>query len=64
VAGFDSDVRCIIYARPTKSEIRWLQSIGRSLRPVDNFSKLYTEYLSKRSSLLAGREIKEANHGI
>ncbi|WP_228745891.1 hypothetical protein, partial [Klebsiella pneumoniae] len=23
VAGFDSDVRCIIYARPTKSEIRW-----------------------------------------
>ncbi|MDC9622116.1 DEAD/DEAH box helicase [Xenorhabdus sp. XENO-7] len=34
VAGFDSDVRCIIYARPTKSEIRWLQSIGRSLRPA------------------------------
>ncbi|MDC9591874.1 ATP-dependent helicase, partial [Xenorhabdus sp. XENO-10] len=32
VAGFDSDVRCIIYARPTKSEIRWLQAIGRSLR--------------------------------
>lgn len=32
VAGFDSDVRCIIYARPTKSEIRWLQSIGRGLR--------------------------------
>ncbi|TDB57217.1 DEAD/DEAH box helicase, partial [Photorhabdus khanii] len=32
VAGFDSDVRCIIYARPTKSEIRWLQTIGRGLR--------------------------------
>ncbi len=32
VSGFDSDVRCIIYARPTKSEIRWLQSIGRGLR--------------------------------
>lgn len=32
VAGFDSDVRCIIYARPTKSEIRWLQCIGRGLR--------------------------------
>ncbi len=32
VAGFDSDVRCIIYARPTKSEIRWLQSLGRGLR--------------------------------
>jgi len=32
VAGFDSDVRCIIYARPTKSEIRWLQCLGRGLR--------------------------------
>lgn len=32
VAGFDSDVRCIIYARPTKSEIRWIQCIGRGLR--------------------------------
>jgi superfamily II DNA or RNA helicase len=32
VAGFDSDVRCIIYARPTKSEARWLQCIGRGLR--------------------------------
>lgn len=31
-AGFDSDVRCIIYARPTKSEIRWLQCLGRGLR--------------------------------
>lgn len=31
-AGFDSDVRCVIYARPTKSEIRWLQTIGRGLR--------------------------------
>lgn len=32
VAGFDSDVRCVIYARPTKSEIRWLQALGRGLR--------------------------------
>lgn len=32
VAGFDSDVRCIIYARPTKSEARWLQCLGRGLR--------------------------------
>lgn len=31
-AGFDSDVRCIIYARPTKSEMRWLQVLGRGLR--------------------------------
>lgn len=32
VAGFDSDVRCIVFARPTKSEIRWIQIIGRGLR--------------------------------
>lgn len=32
VAGFDSDVRCIIFARPTKSEIRWIQILGRGLR--------------------------------
>ena len=32
MAGFDSDVRCVIYARPTKSEIRWLQALGRGLR--------------------------------
>lgn len=34
VAGFDSDVRCIIFARPTKSEIRWIQVLGRGLRPA------------------------------
>ena len=32
VAGFDSDVRCIIYARPTQSEIRWVQCLARGLR--------------------------------
>lgn len=32
VAGFDSDVRCIVYARPTQSEIRWVQCLGRGLR--------------------------------
>ncbi|MGV1256658.1 DEAD/DEAH box helicase family protein [Klebsiella pneumoniae] len=32
VAGFDSDVRCIIFARPTKSEMRWIQILGRGLR--------------------------------
>ena len=35
VAGFDSDVRCIIYARPTKSSIRWVQCIGRGLRTAE-----------------------------
>ena len=35
VAGFDSDVRCIIYARPTKSEMRWIQCLGRGLRTAE-----------------------------
>lgn len=32
VAGFDSDVRCIILATPTKSEIKFVQCVGRGLR--------------------------------
>ena len=32
--GFDSDVRCIILARPTKSEMLYVQMIGRGLRPA------------------------------
>lgn len=39
IAGFDSDVRCIIYARPTKSEIRWVQSLGRGLRTAKGKDK-------------------------
>lgn len=30
--GFDADVRCVILARPTKSEILYTQMIGRGLR--------------------------------
>jgi superfamily II DNA or RNA helicase len=33
--GFDSDVRCIVLARPTKSEILYVQMIGRGLRTAD-----------------------------
>lgn len=32
VAGFDSRVRCIIFASLCGSEMRWIQSIGRGLR--------------------------------
>lgn len=39
VAGFDSDVRCVIYARPTASEIRWIQSLGRGLRSAEGKDK-------------------------
>ena len=33
--GFDADVRCIILARPTKSEILYVQMIGRGLRTAE-----------------------------
>jgi len=32
IVGVDWDVRCIIWARPTKSEILWVQGYGRGLR--------------------------------
>ncbi len=34
-AGFDSDVRCIIWARPTKSETVWMQGTMRGSRPAN-----------------------------
>jgi DNA repair protein RadD len=37
--GLDEDVRCIIYARPTKSRIRWDQCIGRALRTAKGKGK-------------------------
>jgi DNA repair protein RadD len=33
--GIDLDVRCIIDARPTRSRIRFVQTIGRGLRPCE-----------------------------
>jgi DNA repair protein RadD len=33
--GVDWDVRTIVLARPTKSEMRYVQAIGRGLRPAD-----------------------------
>jgi DNA repair protein RadD len=33
--GVDWDVRCIVLARPTKSEILFVQIIGRGLRPAE-----------------------------
>jgi DNA repair protein RadD len=33
--GIDWDVRCIVLARPTKSEILFVQIIGRGLRPAE-----------------------------
>jgi DNA repair protein RadD len=39
-AGFDADVRCVIDARPTKSEIRYVQAIGRGLRTAQGKERL------------------------
>lgn len=40
IAGLDVDCRCIIYARPTKSEIRLVQCIGRGLRTADGKERM------------------------
>ena len=39
-AGFDADVRCVIDARPTKSEIRYVQALGRGLRVAPGKDRL------------------------
>jgi DNA repair protein RadD len=36
IMGIDWDVRCIIWARPTKSEMLFVQGTGRGLRTVDS----------------------------
>ena len=33
--GVDEDVRCIVYTRLTRSEMKWVQDIGRGLRLAD-----------------------------
>ena len=38
--GIDLDVRCIIDARPTKSEMRFVQTIGRGLRTAPGKDRL------------------------
>lgn len=38
--GFDRDVRCIIDAKPTKSEMLFVQTIGRGLRTAPGKDKL------------------------
>lgn len=64
VAGLDLDVRCLIYARPTKSEIRYIQCIGRSIRTPDNLPELYHKYLERREELELNRESKPSIEGL
>ncbi len=37
--GMDKDVRCIIFARPTKSKMLWVQMAGRGLRTAEGKEK-------------------------
>jgi superfamily II DNA or RNA helicase len=39
-AGFDADVGCLIDARPTKSEVRYVQMFGRGLRSAPGKDRL------------------------
>lgn len=48
--GIDWDVRCLILARPTKSEMLFVQIIGRALRPADG--KDYALILDHSNSTL------------
>jgi DNA repair protein RadD len=34
IVGNDLDVRCISFCRPTKSEMLWVQALGRGMRPA------------------------------
>lgn len=37
--GVDADIRCVVLARPTKSEMLFVQMIGRALRPAPGKSQ-------------------------
>ena len=49
--GVDWDVRCIILARPTKSEMRFVQAVGRGLRPADGKHCLILDHSDTTSRL-------------
>lgn len=69
--GFDADVRCVVMARPTKSEILFVQCIGRGLRTApgkdhclildhaDNHARLGFVTTIGHETLLTGKEKAE-----
>lgn len=70
--GVDADVRCIVMARPTKSEMLFVQCIGRGLRTApgkqdclildhaDNHARLGFVTDIHHPQLLAGKDKREA----
>lgn len=70
--GVDADVRCVVMARPTKSEVLFVQCIGRGLRTApgkaecviidhaDNHARLGFATDISHDRLLAGGERKES----
>ena len=69
--GFDADVRCVVMARPTKSEMLFVQCIGRGLRTApgkdhclildhaDNHARLGFVTTIGHDALLTGKEKAE-----
>src|SRR5208337_54966 len=62
--GIDEDVRVIIMARPTKSEILWVQMIGRGLRlaPPGSSPKDHCLILDHASNTLELGEVTDVHH--
>ena len=68
--GVDADIRCIVMARPTKSEMLFVQSIGRGLRTApgkdhclildhaDNHARLGFVTDIRHDNLLSGKDKK------
>lgn len=52
--GVDADVRCVVLARPTRSEMLFVQMIGRALRPADG----------KAEALILDHADNHARHGF
>jgi DNA repair protein RadD len=64
--GIDLDVRCIIDARPTRSRIRFVQTIGRGLRPgegKDHLIILDHAGNHRRLGLVTGIGCRELDNG-
>jgi superfamily II DNA or RNA helicase len=60
IAGFDSYVDCIVWAAPTKSAIKFIQGIGRSLRRADKPINVYNKYLETRESIVNNKNSQTA----
>ena len=58
IVGVDWDVRCISFARPTKSEILHVQALGRGLRPVypEGFDPIAASDIERAAAIREGEK--------